>query len=223
MLFAFQVELIKVRAIGTYIIQLVLWIPIRLAFKFFYRYKVISEIDFSQLHGPYIVAANHGSYIDAFLLASAFPPRLGLYPFWFMTAPKFYFHPMLLPFFWLVGSFPVFKGMGMAKTLSFPLQILNSGGVVVIFPEGRRRKPTGRPPRARRGVAYLAAQTNVPIIPVWIDDILGLGVRDTIRRTRQITVRIGKPFTIDQSDVYDDTALAEISNNIMDRVWAMTK
>jgi len=93
----------------------------------------------------------------------------------------------------------------------------------VIFPEGRRRKPIGRPPRARRGVAYLAAQSNVSVIPVWIDDILGLGLKETIRRTRDITVRIGEPFTIDQLDVYDDATLADISNKIMHKVWAMGK
>ena len=213
----------KIRWVITYVLQLAVWLPVRALFRFFYRHKVISKVDLLKLRGPYIIAANHGSYIDAFLLAAAFPPRVGFFPLWFMTSPKFYYQPLLWPLLRLVGSFPVFRGMGMGKTLAFPLQILNDGGVVVIFPEGRRRKPIGRPARARRGVAYLAAQSNVSVIPVWIDDILGLGLKETIRRTRDITVRIGEPFTIDQLDVYDDATLADISNKIMHKVWAMGK
>ena len=212
---------LTIRWVLTYLVQLLLWIPVRLLFIFLYKHKVETSVDLTKLTGPYIIAANHGSYIDAFLLSAAFLPKPRFFPLWYMTTPRFYFDPFLRPILWLLGSFPVFKRVGMAQTLSFPLEILHNGGVVVIFPEGRRRKPIGRPPKARRGVSYLAANANVPIIPVWLDDILGLDMHDTMQRTRHIKIRIGEPFVMPEEEVYDDATFSRMSDEIMNRVWAL--
>lgn len=72
--------------------------------------------------------------------------------------------------------------------------IVERGGVVGIFPEGRLPKPgEGRPLRFHEGAAYLALMTGAPVIPVYTN-----GSYFCKRRARVV---IGKPmYAKDLSD-----------------------
>jgi 1-acyl-sn-glycerol-3-phosphate acyltransferase len=112
--------------------------------------------------GPLAVVANHRSYLDAFLLAGAFPR-----PITFLTAEEA-FRPL-----W---SRLLLRGLGCihlrrhrpdAAAIREALSVLRSGGVVGIFPEGERSWDGGPSP-ILPGVARFLSLAGSPILAVSI-------------------------------------------------------
>jgi len=169
------------------------WLPCRLSFRFFLRYKVKNQERLNDLEPPLIVVSNHTSFIDPYLISAAFPFNSKLFPIRFAVAPKYYKFPLFYPFIWLYGSFPVYKKIGLENSLKVPFEILKKKGVVGIFPEGKIRR-RGRPRKGRRGAAYLALKTNVPILPVRIEGALNLTLKKFILRRKKVTIIVGELF-----------------------------
>jgi 1-acyl-sn-glycerol-3-phosphate acyltransferase len=63
---------------------------------------------------------------------------------------------------------PVYPKEGSEPAFQKAVRILGRGGVVGIFPEGKRSRTRVMGP-VRRGVGRLAALTGVPVVPVTID------------------------------------------------------
>ncbi len=81
--------------------------------------------------------------------------------------------------------------------LEAALGLLRGGQLFGIYPEGTR-SPDGRLYRGRTGVAWLALNSGVPVIPVAMigtDRILPPG--RAVPRVRQVGIRIGKPLTFE--------------------------
>lgn len=117
--------------------------------------------------GGVIMAGNHLSYGETFLLPAlikrrmTFPVKAEMWEIpgvkgkvigWFLTA---------------VGQVPVDRsgGRASAEGLDPVMKELQAGGVIGIFPEGTR-SPTGDMFKGRTGVARMALEAGVPIIPV---------------------------------------------------------
>src|SRR4051812_19741133 len=125
----------------------------------------VSGLDiFDNLEGPVIFVANHSSHIDTALLLTTLPVQwqrrvaVGAAADYFFDA------------WWrAVGSalvfatFPIERGgVGLSET---PTRLLADGWSLIMYPEGTR-SPDGWARRFRLGAAYLAAQANVPVVPV---------------------------------------------------------
>jgi 1-acyl-sn-glycerol-3-phosphate acyltransferase len=99
--------------------------------------------------------------------------------------------------------------------LEAALALLRRGQLFGIYPEGTR-SPDGRLYRGRTGVAWLALNSGLPVIPVAMigtDRILAPG--QAVPRLRQATMRIGKPLTF---EAYADTAPGKARRAITDEV-----
>ncbi|AOS65306.1 lysophospholipid acyltransferase family protein [Actinoalloteichus hymeniacidonis] len=100
------------------------------------------------------------------------------------------------------GQIPVYRGSGEAQqSLDAALQALRSGKIVVIFPEGTvTRDPELWPMQSRTGVARLALDAEVPVIPAvnWgtqhVFDYHKRKFRPFGRK--QIRVRLGEPLDL---------------------------
>jgi 1-acyl-sn-glycerol-3-phosphate acyltransferase len=90
------------------------------------------------------------------------------------------------------------RGQGDAEALGGALDVLAARGAVAIMPE---RKPSrGALTKAKPGVAYLAAQTNSPVLPIAVyghDRILEHWPR--LRRV-PVKIRIGEPFHLESAN-----------------------
>jgi 1-acyl-sn-glycerol-3-phosphate acyltransferase len=68
------------------------------------------------------------------------------------------------------GAFPVQRGRHDEQTIATALEILEQGGVVVIYPEGGRSRSARIGERARPGVGRLALQSQQAVA----DEVLGV-------------------------------------------------
>jgi len=157
------------------------------------RWEVVGRENIPK-NGPLMVVSNHLSMVDPPLLGASIPRRIifmakeELYGSWFSrTVVKQY------------GSFPIRRGKLDRKAIKQALLVLEHGNALGVFPEGTR-SPNGRLQAAEAGAALIAYRSNARILPVGIcgtDTIKGIHL---FSNRPHITVTIGKPFTLPQSD-----------------------
>ncbi len=117
------------------------------------------------IKGPLVLAPNHASLLDAFLVAAALPFARLQHAYW-AGWTGYLFGNRLRRFFSRVARVvPMDPDRTPAEGLAFGLAALARGEALVWFPEGRRTR-TGEIGPFLRGVGYLLARTRVPAVPV---------------------------------------------------------
>ncbi len=125
--------------------------------------------------GPAIVVANHNSHLDTFVLMSLFPQK-HLHNIRPLAAADYFLKNTLLRWFALniMNIVPVLRTAGEFRRdpLAGATEVLNNGGVVLLFPEGTRGKAE-QLSTFRNGAGLLAERfPDVPVSPVFLH---GLG------------------------------------------------
>ena len=103
------------------------------------------------------------------------------------------------------------------------ISLMEEGKCLVIAPEGTRSL-TGALNEGKPGVAYLAARSGFPVIPIAITGTADKVVLDNVKRFRKthITLTGGKPFIIPPLPNKDrDLALQEYTDEIMCQIAAL--
>src|SRR5579863_8842166 len=140
-------------------------------------------------HGPVILAANHRSFFDPFVIGT-----MTWRPVYYVAKQELFTYNRLLS--WLLnalGAFPVARGAGDQATIETAKILLNRGEIVLMFPEGTRTRPgpLGKP---KRGVGRLALETGAPVVPIAM-----IGTEDIRKgwriRPRKVRLRAGRPIS----------------------------
>ena len=158
--------------------------------------------------GPVILASNHRSFLDPFLIAC-----LVRRPVYFVAKRELFAHPFVAWILGSIGAFPIDRGRGDAEAMATARAILERGEPVVIFPEGTRVRPgpLGAP---RRGVGRLALETGAPVVPIAV-----IGTEDVRRgwvlRPRRVTLSCGEPLRFPR--VADPSP--QLAKAVTDRIW----
>jgi 1-acyl-sn-glycerol-3-phosphate acyltransferase len=140
--------------------------------------------------GAAIVAPNHKSFYDSFFVALATPR-----PMRFMAKTEL----VNAPYGWLLvrlGAFPVRRGEADDEALETAREVLRSGGLLALFPEGTRIRDPDSLGEPRRGAARLALESGAPIVPTAITgtDDLWLG---PIPKPKRVQVAFSPPVPVE--------------------------
>ena len=170
--------------------------------------------------GPAILASNHLSFSDHFFAPLPLPRKV------VFLAKSEYFTGRGLKglasraFFSGVGQIPVDRSGGGAgdRALATGLRVLAHGELLGIYPEGTRT-PDGRLYRGKTGVARLALEARVPVIPTAM--VGGFEFQPPGRITPRLRIRPGVRFgkPLDFSRYYgleqDRIVLRAVTDEIM--------
>lgn len=156
----------------------------------------VKGLDNIPAEGPAIIASNHLSFSD-----SIFMPLMVRRPVVFLAKSEYFTGTgikgrLTALFFRLTNQLPMDRsgGAASATSLSAGEEILKSGGILGIYPEGTR-SPDGRLYRGKTGVAKLILATGVPVIPVAMigtDKVQPIGRR--IPNIRRVGIIVGEPM-----------------------------
>ena len=156
-----------------------------------YRVKVVGRENVPRT-GPVILASNHQSFIDSIFLPLTVRRRVT-----FVAKAEYFESWKTAWFFRAVGMIPIKRDGGSAseRALLAARDVLMSGGVLGIYPEGTRT-PDGRLYKGHTGVARLAMQCGATVVPVaqfGTAEVQPIGVM-TPKFFRRVEVRMGPPL-----------------------------
>lgn len=148
------------------------------------------------LEGGAILASNHLSFVDSIILPLMIDRRVAF------LAKSDYFTGKGLKgwatrmFFKGTGQLPIDRSGGKASeaSLNTGLQVLGGGELLGIYPEGTR-SPDGKLYRGRTGIARMALEAHVPVVPVVMvdtDTMMPIGQR--LPNVVRVGVVIGEPL-----------------------------
>ena len=170
--------------------------------------------------GAAILAGNHTTFLDNFMIPLVVPRKvtfLAKSDYFTGRGPKGWLQRQ---FFSGVGMIPIDRSGGAASeaALRTGLKVLESGELLGLYPEGTR-SPDGRLYRGKTGVARMALEAGVPVIPVGLIGMADIqpGGGGMPRIGRRVEVRIGKPldFTRYAGMEGDRFVLRSITDEIM--------
>jgi 1-acyl-sn-glycerol-3-phosphate acyltransferase len=140
--------------------------------------------------GPAILAANHESLIDPWILGLVTPR-----PIHYMAKAEFFRNPVMRRIMEAWGTFPVERGGGDTDAVGVAERLIADRQVLGIFPQGTCLPYRDRP--WHRGAARIALRTGAPLVPVAL-----VGTEKALRPHRfkvgrpQIRVLVGRPFEV---------------------------
>lgn len=125
--------------------------------------------------GPFLVVANHQSYLDPPAVAIAVAPR----QVDFVARSGLFDQPGLGPLIASLHSIPLRQDTSDAAAMKEILRRLEQGRPVLMFPEGSRSYDGAMQP-FKRGAAVVLKRSGCPVLPVGLD-----GLRDAWPRGKK--------------------------------------
>ncbi len=176
--------------------------------------------------GAAILASNHLSYSDWLFMPLTIPRRVT-----FVAKAEYFTKPGLKgwlqkTFFSGAGQVPIDRSSGTAAAgaIASGLKILAEGDLFGIYPEGTRSHD-GRLYRGKTGVARMALEAKVPVIPL---AVIGTNVvappGKVFGRFARPGVRFGKPLDFSRYEGLEDDrfVLRSITDEIMYEIMELS-
>lgn len=182
--------------------QRLIWGPLRFIMIIFCSLQVKGTHNLKNLKGNMIIASNHQSELDPLLIVACLPFFTRHFPIIYVTREKSFFMgknwgkwKQILyggTFFRMIGAYPTYVGLKNYKlALKHHLETLKIGNSVGIFPTGKRVKNKEEIVKAKGGVSFLAQQSRAPIVPVLIQGLENLNLKNVFSRKMKLTVTFG--------------------------------
>jgi 1-acyl-sn-glycerol-3-phosphate acyltransferase len=158
--------------------------------------------------GGVILAANHRSFLDPFLIGCC----IGR-PIYFVAKREMFKNPLIGWLLNSMGAFPVRRGEADEESVKTALALLERGSAVVMFPEGTRIR-AGSLAKPKRGVGRLALQSGAAVVPIAITG--SERARDGWKiKPVKVHIRCGPPLTFPRVDAPSPFLAGEVT----ERIW----
>jgi 1-acyl-sn-glycerol-3-phosphate acyltransferase len=201
------------------------WIAIGPLLRLIFR-PVVEGSEHVPAEGPAILASNHLSYADWLFMPLTLQRRVT-----FVAKAEYFTTPGIKgwfqkKFFSGAGQVPIDRSGASAAegALASAQRILEQGDLFGIYPEGTRSHD-GRLYRGKTGVARLALETGVPVIPVAVlgTDVVAPPGKKFGTFTRP-GVRFGKPLDFSRYDGMENDRyiLRSITDEIMYEIMRLS-
>ena len=177
--------------------------------------SLLCRVDVAQLakvpeRGPLILVANHINFLEIPVLYT----RMGSRPLITFAKAETWDNPFKRFLFDLSYAIPVRRGEVDTAALRRAVEVLESGHILAIAPEGTR-SGHGRLQRGRPGVAMMALRSGAPLLPLAYYG--GEQFWRNAPRLRQTDFRVvvGRPFTLNADGI---KVTREVRQQITDEI-----
>ena len=189
-----------------------------------FRAKIVGRKNVPR-EGAVILASNHLSFIDSVVITLFAPRSVSfLAKESYFTTPGFTGTVSRL-FFTSIGAIPVSRGVGQAAedALDSGLSLLQDGEAFAVYPEGTRSRD-GKLYRGKTGVAWLALNAGVPVVPVALkgtDKVQPIGSNKI--RPAKVSIEFGTPLDLSRHGKADSgRARRHATDEVMEAIAAMS-
>jgi len=190
-----------VRGVLEWPVSAAFTVLLNLVFKIFFRLDVkgVEKIP----EPPFIIAPNHASNLDGFVVAAAVSLRT-VGSLYFQGYYTYFTGPLGALFGRLAHVISIDPGKYLNSALRLSHHVLGGGSALCIFPEGQRSFD-GSLGEFKRGLGILALKLDVPVVPAKIEGAFGVLPREArLPRPGRIKIRFGepvKPSSVDYSQM----------------------
>ena len=173
-------------------------------FKFWYRPTIINP-EVVPKEGPVMICADHIHLFDQcgiIISNKRIIHYMAKKEYWDSWKTRWFFNA--------AGCIPVNRQIHDEDAKNAALDVLKSGGVIGIFPEGTRNKTKEFLLPFKFGAVSMAKKTDATIVPV--------GITGTYKfRTKNLMVRYGEPFKV------GDMSLEEANEKLRDSIGKLMR
>ena len=175
--------------------------------------------------GPFVLAPNHVSYLDPFVIAAVLNTDRLRRTYWAGYTGVAFNNPLSRLGSRLAQTVPVEHERGARSSLAFGGAVLERGQNLIWFPEGRRSE-TGELQEFQSGIGALLSRFTVPVVPVFIQGThAAMPPGAAFPRPRSVAVTFGaplEPHELEQAGE-EEEASDHIARVLHDRVAALEK
>ncbi|MDM8548163.1 lysophospholipid acyltransferase family protein [Candidatus Venteria ishoeyi] len=182
---------------------------VRLYCRYYHRLSPLSKLSLPT-QGSALLVANHISGLDPLLMvcASSRPLR-------FLIAREEYEKPLLKWLYHAMGCIPVDRSSRPEIALRAALRALEAGEVIALFPQGRIILPNAQQKPLKRGVIWLAKQTQTPIYAMHIQGVVGMGkIMPALFQRSHVQLQVHEAMRCTQAD-----CLESLQKKIMGQIY----
>lgn len=187
------------------------WLAITPVVRVLFRSKY-EGLEHVPKKGPAILASNHLSFLDHFILGAGVPRQI-----FFISKSQHFDDPIRRHVFSSWGVIPLKRGEGDRDAFDRSLQALRAGHLFAIYPEGTRSLD-GKLHKGHTGVARLHLLSGAPVVPVamW-GTFQAMPKGATVPKLVPCGAKFGRPlaFPEHQGRGDDRDALRDITGRIM--------
>lgn len=170
--------------------------------KLFTRLEIEGMEHIKSLKTPFLVCPNHQSFLDPFILCTAYPYRI-FKDIFHVGAIEFFKGAIMSQMAKLLNVVPIDPDTQLMRAMKASAIGLKNGKILNIYPEGERAFD-GELSKFKKGAAILATELDLPIVPVAFDGVYKVWARNTLKiRPAKVKIKIGKPFYV--KDILKET------------------
>jgi 1-acyl-sn-glycerol-3-phosphate acyltransferase len=193
--------------------------------KLFGRPRVVGLDHLAEVRPPVIFVANHSSHMDTPCVLLALPRRLRRRTLVLAAADHFYRNRVVGGMVTLAfGAVPLERQRPSLDSLRGIERLLQDGWNLLAYPEGTRSRD-GRLYRGKTGIARIAMQAGVPVVPVGLRGTFHALPHDRkFPKRSRVEVRFGPPLTFDRhrDRQVDQFVLRSITDEIMYEIMMLS-